>query len=88
MFFATEEHSTITPCTLPDWLPRDIIEKMVVEFGSRLRMELVKLQNNTEVLRCRTSSTDTRRISLDSVAGLVKQIDDDEILDMAFQDEL
>ena len=62
------EHSKITPCTLLEWLPAAIIEKMVVEFRSRLRRELVKLRQSTEVLRHWTTSTDTRRISLDSMA--------------------
>ena len=49
MFFATEEHSTITPCTLPEWLPANIIKTMVVEFGAKLRRELVKLQKGTGI---------------------------------------
>jgi hypothetical protein len=70
-FVTTGEHSTITPCTLPEWLPVAIIEKMVVEFGSKLRKELVKLHRNSEVLlRHRAGSTDTQRISLDSIMGM------------------
>lgn len=69
-FRTTERHSRITACTLPEWLPADIIEKMVLEFGGILRGELVKLRNLTQVLRLgnhrRTSSNDTRRISMDS----------------------
>jgi hypothetical protein len=70
-FRTTGSHSTITPCTLPEWLPVDIIEAMVVEFGGRLRAELVKLQNLGDVLRHhkRTSSNDTRRISIDSMTS-------------------
>jgi hypothetical protein len=40
---------------------------MAVEFGGRLREELVNLQQRTELLRARTRSTDTRRMSLDSL---------------------
>lgn len=68
-FVTTGEHSTITPCSLPEWLPAHIIKEMVVEFGSRLRRELVELLQRTEVLRRRTCSTDTRRISLDSIGS-------------------
>lgn len=73
-FITTGEHSTITACTLPEWLPADIIKEMVVEFGSRLRRELVELHQRTEVLQRRACSTDTRRISLDSMGGPEKDI--------------
>jgi len=76
-FLTTGGHSTVTPCTLPEWLPDHIIKEMVVEFGRRLRVELVKLQQRTEVLRGRTSSTDTRRISVDSVGSKNESIDND-----------
>ena len=52
-----------------------IIKEMVVEFGSRLRRELVELQQRTEVLRRRTCSTDTQRISLDSIGRSDLQAD-------------
>ena len=70
-FIITGRHSTITPCTLPEWLPADIIKKMTVEFGGRLRRELVKLQKGTEDLRQRTFSTDTRRISQESLSSAI-----------------
>lgn len=66
-FVTTGEHSTVTPCTLPEWLPANIIKAMVVEFGSRLRKELVELHQRTDILRSRTCSTDTQRMSLDSM---------------------
>ena len=42
-FVIMGEHSTITPCTLPEWLPMDIIKAMVDEFVGRLRKELLEL---------------------------------------------
>lgn len=43
---------------------------MAEEFGLRLRKALVDLQQRSaEVLRRRTSSTDTRRISMDSMGS-------------------
>jgi hypothetical protein len=83
-FYTTGRHSTITGCTLPEWLPADIVNAMVVEFGRRLRRELVKLQQRTKVLRRRTSSSDTRRISVDTVKSGNEEIDD-EFLVEAFQ---
>jgi hypothetical protein len=76
-FRTTGGHSTITPCTLPEWLPANITNKMIEEFGVRLRRELVKLQNLGKVLRHhnRTSSNDTRRISIDSVSSGLESVD-------------
>jgi hypothetical protein len=84
MFVVTEEHSKITPCTLPEWLPVNIIEEMVMEFGVRLRRELVKLHKGTEVLRRQTSSTDTRRLSLDSMEMAETEVFDAEDVKNAF----
>ena len=68
-FVITGEHSTITPCTLPEWLPEPIINQMVKAFALRLRKELVELQKRPEVLRGRAHLNDTRRISLDSLGA-------------------
>ena len=78
-FITTGGHSTITPCTLPESLPADIIKAIVVEFGKRLRGDLVKIQQHAEVLRQRTSSIDTRRISLESMMQRNEEVDCDEI---------
>lgn len=85
MFVTTGEHSKITSCTLPEWLPVDIIEQMAVEFGRRLRKELVKLQQSTEVLRRRVDSTDTRRISLDSIRTSEEGPNDQGAVDRAYE---
>ena len=82
MFLTTAGHSTITACTLPEWLPADIIKAMTVEFGRRLRGDLVRLQQRTEVLRRRTSSIDTRRISVDS--SILSEVDDYDQVEEAF----
>jgi hypothetical protein len=52
-----------------------------VEFGGRLRAELVKLQNLGDVLRHhkRTSSNDTRRISIDSMTSGIESINPDKL---------
>jgi hypothetical protein len=78
-FLTTGGHSTITACTLPEWLPANIINEMVIEFGKKLRNELVKLhQRGNEVLRRRASSNDTRRISLDSVESKNESVNLDD----------
>ena len=78
-FHITGEHSRITACTLPEWLPAKIVMEMIVEFGGRLRKELVKLQQTIELMRQRASSTDTRRMSLDSMSSRDEGLDNDYI---------
>lgn len=62
----------------------NIIEEMVMEFGVRLRRELVKLHKGTEVLRRQTASTDTRRLSLDSMEMAETEVFDAEDVKNAF----
>ena len=59
----------------------NIIETMTVEFGSKLRRDLVKLQQRTEVLRRRTSSEsiDTQRMSLESTMPRGESVDYDDL---------
>ncbi|KAM6499275.1 hypothetical protein JOM56_004783 [Amanita muscaria] len=66
-FIFKGHHSTVTACTLPEWLPKEVINKVVSEFGGRLRRELVKLKQRTEIVRARTHSVDSRRLSVDSM---------------------
>jgi len=66
-FLTTGNHTTISACTLPECLPQQIIDQMVVEFGLRLRKELVNLRKTNEVQRARTRTNDTRRISMESL---------------------
>jgi hypothetical protein len=66
-FIFMGKHSTITACSLPEWLPEDILAKMIEEFGGRLRCELVKLKQHTEIVKNRTLSTDSGQISIDSL---------------------
>jgi hypothetical protein len=67
-FTVTGEHSRISACTLPEWLPEDAIKETVDEFAKRLRKQLVDLYE-CEVLRVRdrSGSTDTRRFSMESL---------------------
>lgn len=66
-FLTTGNHSTISACTLPESLPQKIIDQMVMEFGLRLRKELVNLQKTNEVRRARVRTNDTRRMSMESL---------------------
>ena len=66
-FIVKGNHNTITACTLPEWLPDDVIASMILEFGSRLRRELVKLKQHTEMVKTRALSTDSGWLSMDSL---------------------
>lgn len=59
-------HSTVTACTLPPWLPADIVDSMNQFFGEELRKALVKLMNESP-LRSRSASTGSQRISIESI---------------------
>jgi predicted metal-dependent hydrolase len=66
-FIISDEHTNITPCALPEWLSEEIVLQMVMEFSRRLREELNKLKRHINQQRTRASTTDTARVSLDSV---------------------
>ena len=66
-FLTMGNHTTISGCTLLECLPQQIIDQMVVEFGLRLRKELVNLQKTTEVQQAQAWTNDTRRISMESL---------------------
>lgn len=59
-------HNTVSACTLPTWLPKEIVDSMNHAFGGKLREELVKLIHRPELLHSRTHSTGSERLSLDS----------------------
>lgn len=72
-FVISDQHSNITSCVLPKWLPTQIVRLMVLEFGGRLREELGKLQKKNGTiseLRGRARTSDTGRMSLDSIRSL------------------
>jgi hypothetical protein len=86
-FVISDEHSHITSCTLPKWLPGDIVYSMVVEFSRRLRVELTRLQS-TSYGQARghgpTRSSDTGRMSVNS--NVTQESDDEEEQTEAFSE--
>jgi hypothetical protein len=66
-FVVSDQHTNITPCALPEWLPEDFIHSMVLEFSRRFRAELNILQRSSGRGRARTS--DMGRMSIDSVGS-------------------
>jgi hypothetical protein len=83
-FVTTGQHTTISQCSLPEGLPVEVMRNMIKHFGDKLRRELVELQERTEVLRHRTISTDTRRMSLDSM-DLGKEFSNGHVAFEAFE---
>ena len=71
-FVVSDEHSNITACALPEWLPGGIVYSMVVEFSRRLRDELEILRNDISNGSSRnpghkrTNTNDTGRMSMGS----------------------
>ena len=64
-FVVSDEHFNISPCSLPEWLPGNIVHLMVEEFSRRLREELSKLlSTDNNNLRGRAGTSDTGRISI------------------------
>ena len=48
-FIIKGSHTCISACTLPTWLPADIVDSMNQEFGSMLREELVTLMERSQL---------------------------------------
>jgi hypothetical protein len=75
-------HNTITACTLPTWLPEYIVDKMNEHFGGQLRRELVNVMKSQDLVRRRTPSSGSRRVSTDSNRSNPDDIEvDDETLE-------
>jgi hypothetical protein len=63
-FLVKGSHTTVSACTLPPWLPSNIVDAMNQIFGSRLRKELIKICKSPST-RFRSPSSASRRISSD-----------------------
>jgi hypothetical protein len=50
-FIFTNQHHTITPCTLPHGLSNSAIKLMIDEFGGQLRRALIELRDRTDLLQ-------------------------------------
>jgi hypothetical protein len=62
-FIVRGAHATVYPCTLPLWLPSEIVDQMVQVFWEKLRKRLVDLCGNTGGLRARAQSSGSDRFS-------------------------
>lgn len=65
-FVIKGSHSTITACSLPTWVPENIVKQMNRYFGGRLMRELAALRGRPDLLRNRTQSTGSRGASISS----------------------
>ena len=68
-FLVKGSHSMVTACTLPPWLPSDIVDKMNQIFGGQLNLELIKLCKSP-LMQNHSSSTGSWRISSDIGHGV------------------
>ena len=71
-FILRGSHNTVTPCTLPTWLPERLVDLMNDFFGAQLRQELIDLMGRSELLRNRAHSTGSQRLSFESEGGGVE----------------
>jgi hypothetical protein len=65
-FIVRGSHTKISACTLPTWLPEDIVNSMNMIFGSQLRGELSELIERKSVVRNRCLSSESQRLSINS----------------------
>jgi len=70
-FIIRGSHNTITACTLPTWLPANIVDSMNDFLGGLLRNELIKIMGGSHILPRRAESTGSHRLSSGS-ASLAK----------------
>ena len=68
-FFFRGSHEFLSACTLPKWVPESVATPAIVYYGSRLREALEDLIASSKVVRNRTKSTQSSRLSLDSLKG-------------------
>ena len=81
-FIVSDEHTNIRPCALPEWLPGEIVYLMVMEFNHRLREELTSLQSISQQ-RGRVGTSDTGRMSMDSVRSQEFRLFEENVVDFA-----
>ena len=83
-FIVSDEHTNITACALPEWLPGEIVYMMVVEFSHRLREELTNLQSISQQ-RGQAGTSDTGRMSMDSIRSqkCVLRLDEEDVVALA-----
>jgi hypothetical protein len=62
-FIVRGAYATVYPCSLPSWLPSEIIDRMVQIFWEKLKKRLVGLCYSTERMRERAQSTGSERCS-------------------------
>jgi hypothetical protein len=62
-FIVRGAHATVYPCSLPLWLPSEIVDRMVQHFWEKLKKRLVALCYSTGEMRERAQSTGSDRFS-------------------------
>ena len=74
-FIFRGSHNTISKCTLPTWLPIDVIDSVAKTFGAQLREDLVRLVGRRDIpTLCRPKSSQSETLSLDSNDGSTKEL--------------
>jgi hypothetical protein len=70
-FIFRGSHNTISKCTLPIWLPDEVIVSVAKKFGAQLKDDLVRLvkRGESEILPSRPKTAQSDTLSIDSKDG-------------------
>ena len=68
-FFFRGSHEFLSACTLPKWVPESVATCAIKYYSNRLREALEDLMASSKVVRNQTKSTQSSRLSLDSLEG-------------------
>ena len=68
-FFFRGSHDFLSACTLPKWDPELVATRAIIYYRNRLRGALEDLMASSKVVCNRTKSTQSSRLSLDSLEG-------------------
>jgi len=84
-FLVQGSHKTLYPCTLPRWLPKNVVQTLVDEYGIQLKGILRKYSEDTMGNRLRKPSSASQLMSPHSSDG---EHEDDDIEDPMVLDYL
>ena len=65
-FIFRGSHSTISACTLPNWLTKEVIDYMAENFGNRLKMDLAGIVKREVLMQGRAKTPQSDTLSMDS----------------------
>jgi hypothetical protein len=83
-FLVQGSHKTVYPCTLPRWLPKDVVQTLVDEYGIQLKGILRKYSEDTTGNRLRKHSSESELMSPHSSDGEHEDDDLEELMNLGY----